>query len=66
VRGQQLDQQRRTAGVQIRCPADLAAGCDLHDRGNELEQHGLVVLDPCGQQHRPSLVDHNAMMFSFA
>ena len=33
MRGQQLDQQRRAAGVQIRGPTDLATGRDLRDRG---------------------------------
>jgi len=46
VRCQQLDQQCRAAGVQIRCPADLIPGRDFRDRGDELKQGGLVVLDP--------------------
>ena len=43
---QQLDQQRRAAGVQISSPADLTTGRDLRGFGDQLEQRGFVVLDP--------------------
>jgi hypothetical protein len=66
MRSQQLDQQSRAAGVQIRGPTDLTTGRDLRDRGDQLQQRGLVVLDPFREQHRPCLIDHDAMMGSFA
>jgi hypothetical protein len=51
VRGQQLDQQRRAARVQIRGPTNFATGRDFRDRGYEFEQCVFVVLDPLRQQH---------------
>jgi hypothetical protein len=58
MRGQQLEQQGRAAGVQIRGPTDLAACCDLCNRGYEFEECVFVVLGPFREQHRPCLIDH--------
>jgi len=66
VRGQELDQQRRAACVQIRSPTGLAAGCDLRGRDYDIKQRGVVVLDPFREQHRSCLIDHETMMSSFA
>lgn len=66
MRGQQLAQPGRAAGVQIGGPADLTTVRDLSDRGYEFEECVFVVLDPFREQHRPCLIDHDAMMGLFA
>ena len=38
----------------------------IRDRGYEIEECAFVVLDPFREQHRPCLIDHDAMMSSFA
>ncbi|EPR75023.1 hypothetical protein ADILRU_2681 [Leifsonia rubra CMS 76R] len=35
---------------------------DLGDRGDDFEQHGLVVIYPLGEKYLPGLVDHDAVM----
>lgn len=47
-------------------PTDLAFIRDLGDRGYEFEECVFVVLDAFREQHRPCLIDHDAMMSSFA
>jgi hypothetical protein len=53
VTGEQCDQQRRAAGVEIGGPTDLVASGEVDHGGDQLEQLGLVIGDAAGEQHRP-------------
>ena len=66
VAGEQRDQQRSAAGVQVRRPADLAVARELDHSGDQLEQLGLVVVDLAGQQNAAVAVNDDAVMRALA
>jgi hypothetical protein len=60
--GQQGDEQRRASRVQVGCPTHLITVGKINHGTDQLEELGLVVVDPTRQQHHPDLVDHHAVV----